>query len=613
MDKNTMLGIYIEYTHEGTHELMSCNSNSSWVKLLGEITELKQIDKPVNQTWSLEVLQKIESGNVIRVICPNAGRNDYICASIYVPWNIVISGKELSSIVSSTRDEIISWRKETSKSRLMELFSKKYDVVDFQRKEHIESPSGIAYRYYGDYYQLHELLENIEQPYYSNYKFVFFVNNKSNILIKTGDDLTKKDLVETVIVTPPGDVDGFAPYMGKTIFNKPLRVAIGESITLSWIRKGYKTISKTTKIIQKDAKLTYPQINEHEVEIPFTAIRVYDEKNRILDADNYRLRINGKSLEQGGEKVYVNFASLKNVRIDVTPNDTDRYEASSDTYDFSNGGYFNVQLERVQLTYEFQFPLRNGRYAPAKFTFRSRLNSCPFKDYSIDGSDNIVTKEWGTNYLKFKPQSRKFWITCLICSIIVLLLGVCGGYALNDFIGGKADNQEISKLTKENADLKSRIKELEKRNYNYAPKGSESNSDEKSVDAAISYIDHNNVWNRTEMEKHEPLKGLWDAMNERRFDDILAYENVLGKSAIFQELVASIKANRHKTFSGNFNTKANDYDITIKPEGNKKGYIKALEDAGTTPTSHQQNSRRGTPKQEKSTEKKDGLFDFLKN
>lgn len=602
MDKYTMLGIYIEYTHAGTHDLMSYNSNSSWVKLQGEITELKQIDKPVNQTWSLEVLQKIESGNIIRVICPNAGRNDYICASIYVPWNIVISGKELSSVVSSTRDEIMSWRKETSKSKLMELFSKKYDVVDFQRKDHIESPSGIAYRYYGDYYQLHELLDNIEQPYYSKYKFVFLVNNKSNILIKTGDDLTKKDLVETVFMTPPGEIDGFAPYIGKTMFNKPLRVAIGESITLSWVRKGYKTIIITTKITQKDAKLTYPQINEHEVEIPFTAIRVYNEKNRILDADNYRLRINGKSLELGGEKVYVNFASLKNVRIDVTPNDTDRYEASSGTYDFSKGGYFNVHLERVQLTYEFQFPLRNGRYAPAKFTFSSRLNSCPFKDYSIDGSDNIVTKERGTNYLKFKPFTRKFWITCLICSIIVLLLGICGGYALNDFIGGKAD-QEVGKL-------KSRNKELEKTNDNYAPKGSESNSDEKSVDAAILYIDNNNVWNRTEMEKHEPLKGLWDAMNKRRFDDILAYGNVLSKSTIFKELEAAITKNRHKPFSGNFNTNPNDFDITIKPDGDKKGYIKALEDAGTTPktkkTSTTSTTKKSQPKEQQKSKTKQG-------
>ena len=250
-------------------------------------------------------------------------------------------------------------------------------------------------------------------------------------------------------------------------------------------------------------------------------------------------------------------------------------------------------------------PLKNDEgYYPIKISGNRKLKNSPVKGYVTEGG--YVTRN-DKNYLRFKPLSRKFWITCLICSIIVLLLGVCGGYALNDFIGGKADNQEVSKLTKENADLKNRIKELEKRNYNYAPKGSESNSDEKSVDAAISYIDHNNVWNRTEMEKHEPLKGLWDAMNERRFDDILAYDNILGKSAIFKELVAAITKNRHKPFSGNFNTNPNDFDITIKPDGDKKGYIKALEDAGTTPKPKKPSTtKKSQPKDQQKSKTKQG-------
>ena len=161
--------------------------------------------------------------------------------------------------------------------------------------------------------------------------------------------------------------------------------------------------------------------------------------------------------------------------------------------------------------------------------------------------------------------------------------------------------KENDALTKENDALKNRIKELEERNYDYAPGGSES----KSVDAAISYIDHNNVWNRTEMEKHKPLKGLWDAMNERRFDNILAYKKVLGKSAIFKELVAAITKNRHKFFSGNFNTNPNDFDITIKPYGNKKGYIKALEDAGTTPRTRKPGPTSPTNKEQPKSEQKD--------
>lgn len=583
MDKYTMLGIYIEYTHEGTHELMSYNSNSSWVKLLGEITELKQIDKPVNQTWSLEVLQKIESGNIIRVICPNAGRNDYICASIYVPWNIVISGKELSSVVSSTRDEIMSWRKETSKSKLMELFSKKYDVVDFQRKDHIESPSGIAYRYYGDYYQLHELLDNIEQPYYSKYKFVFLVNNKSNILIKTGDDLTKKDLVETVIMTPPGEIDGFAPYIGKTMFNKPLRVAIGESITLSWVRKGYKTIDKTTVIAQKNTQLLYPQINEHEVEIPFSAIQVYDEKNHKLNSEEYTVRINGKPLVKDGAKVYVNIASLKSVRVDVTPEDTSIYETSTDTFDLSNGRGRNVQLERVHLTYVFKFPMINNKYKAAEFTFHKRLDTCPFKGFAVE-RDNIVTKEWGDNYLRVKVFNKTRIIKIAIILFVALLLGAVIGWYCTDWAYEKSIKTYESQISTLNLEL-----EQAKQTKPTAKAQVEPKRDEVDWGKIVEYLDKNAKWERSAMEKFAAIQGLWDALNYREFENILQYEEDLKASKTFSKLVKAIKTNE-KSFSGPY-CDDGDTEITISTYIGKLGKIH-------TQTPPQNNKNKGKEQSE---------------
>lgn len=578
-----MLGIYIEYTHEGTHELMSYNSNSSWVKLLGEITELKQIDKPVNQTWSLEVLQKIESGNIIRVICPNAGRNDYICASIYVPWNIVISGKELSSVVSSTRDEIMSWRKETSKSKLMELFSKKYDVVDFQRKDHIESPSGIAYRYYGDYYQLHELLDNIEQPYYSKYKFVFLVNNKSNILIKTGDDLTKKDLVETVIMTPPGEIDGFAPYIGKTMFNKPLRVAIGESITLSWVRKGYKTIDKTTVIAQKNTQLLYPQINEHEVEIPFSAIQVYDEKNHKLNSEEYTVRINGKPLVKDGAKVYVNIASLKSVRVDVTPEDTSIYETSTDTFDLSNGRGCNVQLKRVHLTYVFKFPMINNKYKAAEFTFHKRLDTCPFKGFAVE-RDNIVTKEWGDNYLRVKVFNKTRIIKIAIILFVALLLGAVIGWYCTDWAYEKSIKTYESQISTLNLEL-----EQAKQTKPTAKAQEEPKRDEVDWGKIVEYLDKNAKWERSAMEKFAAIQGLWDALNYREFENILQYEEDLKASKTFSKLVKAIKTNE-KSFSGPY-CDDGDTEITISTYIGKLGKIH-------TQTPPQNNKNKGKEQSE---------------
>lgn len=561
-----MLGIYIEYTHEGTHELMSYNSNSSWVKRLGEITELKQIDKPVNQIWSLEVLQKIESGNIIRVICPNAGRNDYICASIYVPWNIAISGKELSSVVSSTRDEIMSWRKETSKSKLMELFSKKYDVVDFQRKDHIESPSGIAYRYYGDYYQLHELLDNIEQPYYSKYKFVFLVNNKSNILIKTGDDLTKKDLVETVIMTPPGEIDGFAPYIGETMFNKPLRVAIGESITLSWVRKGYKTIDKTTVIAHKNTQLLYPQINEYEVEIPFSAIQVYDEKNHKLNSEKYTVRINGKPLVKDGAKVYVNIASLKSVRVDVTPEDTSIYETSTDTFDMSNGRGCIVQLERVHLTYVFKFPMINNEYEAAEFTFHKRLDTCPFKGFAVE-RDNIVTKEWGDNYLRVKVFNKTRIIKIAIILFVALLLGAVIGWYCTDWAYEKSIKTYESQISTLDFELEQAKKTKPTDKAQVEPK-----RDEVDWGKIIEYLDKNAKWERSAMEKFTAIQGLWDALNYYEFENILKYEEELKGSKTFAILVNAIKANERSL--GDSFCSEGDLVITISNYIGKLGKVK---------------------------------------
>ena len=399
-----------------------------------------------------------------------------------------------------------------------------------------------------------------------------------------------------VVVKSPGNIDSFVPYIGERPFVGQIYAIEGGTIDIEWRRDGYMPIH-TKSTIAPGAKYSVPTPNQYVRVLNYNYIKVVDEwSQRVTDYDLYV----AKQRISKNEDIRISEATLNNVWVEIH---AEGFEPIS--------GHLNltqpVQLKLVKETYAYEFllPLKNEEgYYPIKISGNRKMKNSPVKGYVTE--NGYVTRN-DKNFLRFKPVTRKFWSTCLICSIIVLLLGICGGYALNDFIGGKADNQEVGKLTKENDDLKSRIKELEKRNYNYVPKGSESNSDEKLVDAAISYIDRNNVWNRTEMEKHEPLKGLWDAMNERRFDDILAYENVLGKSAIFKELVAAITKNRHKPFSCNFNTNPNDFDITIKPDGDKKGYIKALEDAGTTPKPKKPSTtKKSQPKDQQKSKTKQG-------
>lgn len=600
---NNKLGLKIVRINQGYTELLEINGDRAWTKNVWDIRkDLENIDN-LDGSSAVLMLTSIDTGHMLTVASLIEGRiTDCISAWIHIPATISVSGKELVELVESAKKEILA--NERNDEKLRQLFSKEYELAPATKMAGGSVGEKCAYRYYGQKakYTLAELLKDMCQSYYKNYKSIFLLDNSTSLRCLSGDNLSDHKVYSMVVIKSPGQVDSFVPYIGEKPFVGQMYAIEGDVINIEWRRDGYMPIH-TSSTITPGAKYSLPTPNQYVRLLPYNYIKITDEWNQRVE--DYELYV-AKKLVNKGADIPISESMLNNVWVEIY---AEGYEPRTGHVNLMQP--VHIKMTKEMYSYEFLLPLKNDEgYYPIKISGNRKVKSSPVKGYVTE--DGYVTRN-DKNYLRFKPFTRKFWITCLICSIIVLLLGVCGGYALNDFIGGKADNQEISKLTKENADLKSRIKELEKRNYNYAPKDSESNSDEKSVDAAISYIDHNNVWNRTEMEKHEPLKGLWDAMNERRFDDILAYENVLGKSAIFQELVASIKANRHKTFSGNFNTKANDYDITIKPEGNKKGYIKALEDAGTTPTSHQQNSRSSTPKQEKSTEKKDGLFDFLKN
>lgn len=591
---NNKLGLKIVRINQGYTELLEINGDRAWTKNVWDIRkDLENIDN-LDGSSAVLMLTSIDTGHMLTVASLIEGRiTDCISAWIHIPATISVSGKELVELVESAKKEILA--NERNDEKLRQLFSKEYELALATKMAGGSVGEKCAYRYYGQKakYTLAELLKDMCQSYYKNYKSIFLLDNSTSLRCLSGDNLSDHKVYSMVVIKSPGQVDSFVPYIGDRPFVGQMYAIEGDVINIEWRRDGYMPIH-TSSTITPGAKFSLPTPNQYVRLLPYNYIKITDEWNQRVE--DYELYV-AKKLVNKGADIPISESMLNNVWVEIY---AEGYEPRTGHVNLMQP--VHIKMTKEMYSYEFLLPLKNDEgYYPIKISGNRKVKSSPVKGYVTE--DGYVTRN-DKNYLRFKPFTRKFWITCLICSIIVLLLGVCGGYALNDFIGGKADNQEISKLTKENADLKSRIKELEKRNYNYAPKGSESNSDEKSVDAAISYIDHNNVWNRTEMEKHEPLKGLWDAMNERRFDDILAYENVLGKSAIFQELVASIKANRHKTFSGNFNTKANDYDITIKPEGNKKGYIKALEDAGTTPTSHQQNSRSSTPKQEKSTEKK---------
>lgn len=579
---NNKLGLKIVRINQGYTDLLEINGDQIWTKNVWDIRkDLESIDN-LDGSSAVLMLTNVDTGRLLTVASLIEGRiGDCINAWIYVPASINITGKELVEIVDIVKKEIFA--NELNDERLTQLFSKSYETMSATRITVKGNVDKCAYRYYGQgaKYTLSELLKDMYQSYYNNYKSVFLLDASTSLRCISGDNLSDQKVYPMVVVKSPGQIDSFVPYVGNHPFVGQMYAVEGDVIKIEWRRNGYQSI-QTETIVCQDIKFSFPLFNQYIRVIPFDTIRVVDECNQPIR--EYEVYI-AKKLIEFGRSIAIKEYAINNVSLEIY---AEGFEPISVNVNLTQP--VKIKMVKESYSYEFMLPLKNEEgYYPIKISGNRELKNSPVKGYVTE--NGYVTRN-DKNYLRFKPFTRKFWITCLICSIIVLLLGICGGYALNYFIEGTVDrdSEKVVKLTKENDDLKSRIKELEK-TKNYALK-----------EAAISYVEYNNVWNRTEMEKHEPLKGLWDAMNERRFNDILAYENVLGKSAIFKELVAAINKNRHKFFSGNFNTKANDYDITIKPEGNKKGYIKALEDAGMTSTTT--TTKKSQPKDQQTSKPK---------
>lgn len=585
---NNKLGLKIVRINQGYTDLFEINGDQVWTKNVWDIRkDLENIDN-LDGSSAVLMLTSVDTGHILTVASLIEGRiTDCISAWIYVPASINIAGKELVEIVDAVKKEILA--NERNDERLTQLLSKTYESAPASRITTKSNGEKCAYRYYGQKakYTLAELLKDMCQSYYKNYKSIFLLDNSTSLKCLSGDNLSDHKVYSMVVIKSPGQVDSFVPYIGEQPFVGQMYAIEGDVINIEWRRDGYMPIH-TSSTITPGAKYSLPTPNQYVRLLPYNYIRITDEWNQRVE--DYELYV-AKKLVNKGADIPISESMLNNVWVEIY---AEGYEPRSGHVNLMQP--VHIKMTKEMYSYEFLLPLKNDEgYYPIKISGNRKVKSSPVKGYVTE--DGYVTRN-DKNYLRFKPFTRKFWITCLICSIIVLLLGVCGGYALNDFIGGKADNQEVSKLTKENTELKNRIKELEKSNYNYTPKGATNNNEDYSLDAAVSYLDNNNKWNRTEMEKFDDLKGLWDALNERLFDDIIKYEAKLKQSVTFSKVLQAVKANKHKNFAKPY---SNDYDIRIHPEqGVSNGYINALNVVQASSS-----SKKGGTKSKKQEVKKD--------
>lgn len=552
---NNKLGLKIVRIKQGYSDLLEINGDQIWTKNIWDIRkDLENIDN-LDGSSAVLMLTSVDTGHILTISSLIEGRStDCISAWIHVPASINIAGKELVEIVEVVKKEILA--NERNDDRLTQLLSKSYESAPATKITTKCNGEKCAYRYYGQgkTYVLSELLDNMYQSYYKDYKCIFLLDNSSNLRCLQGDNLSDQKVYSMVVVESPGNKDSFVPYIGEKPFIGQMYAVEGDVIVIEWRRKGYQLITTET-VVGRNIKIKWslPSQNQYMRVIPYETIRVVDERKQPMH--KYHMYLENKEIRHGSS-ITINESIIRNVFIKINAEGFEPFEGKRDL-SLSQG--ITIELVKETYAYEFQLPLKNKKeYYPITISSDRKMNSSPVKGYVTENGH--VTRH-DKNRLQFQPFTRKFWIISLICSIIVLLLGFSGGYAIRHYIEGKADKEKINKLIEENNKLKKEIKEL--KNLDSIE------IDNQTILAAISYLDSHSVWNRTEMEKFVAIQGLWDALNEREFEKILHYEKELKKSKIFSKLVKAIKTTQ-RSFSAPYCDEG-DTEITISIYMSKLG------------------------------------------
>ena len=571
---NNKLGLKIVRINQGYTDLFEINGDQKWTKNVWDIRkDLENIDN-LDGSSAVLMLTSIDTGHILTVASLIEGRiTDCISAWVYVPASINISGKELVEIVDAVKKEVLA--NERNDEKLSQLFSKIYESAPAAKITPKSAGEKCAFRYYGQgaKYTLSELLKDMCQSYYKNYKSVFLLDNCTKLRCLSGDNLSDHKVYSMIVVKSPGKIDSFVPYIGKQIFSTDVYAIEGDVINVEWKQNGFKTITKSFSVA-KGVECPIPTRNEYMMVIDYNVIQVLDEKSG-KEINNYNLRINGCDIPCG-QRVAISIDAIAQSRVEIY---SEGYEEWVKTYDLRRQHV--VYMKKKSFAYSFVLLSKNHKEIHIEYPTKGFLEECPIEGYRPYRGKLDPYRD---NWLEYKPFTKSVKIILSIIFAVILIIGVGAGWFLADYLNEKEISnykKQISTLTYDlnNSKKSTHVEQRQEPQQPEAP----------NWEQVIEYLDKNAKWERSAMEKFAAIQGLWDALNYREFENILQYEEDLKASKTFSKLVKAIKTNE-KSFSGPY-CDDDDTEITISTYISKLGRV-------TQTTSPQNDKNKGKEQSE---------------
>lgn len=561
------IGIAIKSTSAGSGQPSVINGGD-WTKRVIDVRDILKHVPSMASDHSIVVVfaSYTEDACLITVARTVSGRPwDNVSGWIHIPSNLVISGQEVSSIISKVK-KIISASELPEESELKAVFSTEYASKGVSARYDASKKDGKFAKRNTVLYSLEELLgEYRYQSYYSEYNAVFLVSDVD--AITDAVDLSAKPLSALITLMPPTTKE-IQDKLGRFVtlrltsgqpFNDAILLNKNQNITLIAERDGYEPISFMLTAETDGQKCVLPK-TVWSKKISTANFDVKSESGKDL---NDRVKISVNDVDITTRPYTFSEDECENAYVVITANGYDTFKSK---VRLLGNNRLSIVLDRKIEEFRKKIHLKNGSTGEISIAGKgiNRYES-PIKGYIENNG-----------YLEYMPGN--VWLQRLIgfgvavaLWLIVLFIGWWNSVEFqtsSDFPWIETVSKAAKRTTIETQSQYAIDNSQNVENTDNATVAQTSPTDHS---AAISYLDSHDVWEKSELEKYPDLQGLFDDLNNMEtFRLGYTWEEKLKESSNFKKVAKVAKKNFDKGWNPKqgphnptFNTSPEYYRINL--------------------------------------------------
>lgn len=561
------LGIVIQAAEQGNQEIFQRNKEESWANSIHELRKAMNglTFSKDNSEPAIYVEFLGQEGYLLALAFPDHGGSratDNITVWVHVPAMCDIPDVEMVKVIEQIKEVA-----KTGNFVSSPIFNKIADETYQDKGVLLPAVSTICSdpnaSKYGvrrlSNFTLKELFgNNIAQHEYAKYKGIFLLNKS----VGFGNDFEEigAELKEVHTLPAPKSQEGFEPYIdvaGKDVpFTKAVEFPDGADVHIEWRKEGYRAISKSAKVTEKEEDFQ-------------NSIKINAEKDIYREVHRDKIKVfgsDGKSIESF--EVWLKDLLQVDPIIKVPTRNACPITIKADGYEdkevrlkdlISDKG---IKLEKESYTYRFALEGSKEEYI---LTTQRRLTKSPIKYYSAYD----VISEKGVNKLSYDGIWQKVMYFGIGFGACLLAIGLCVGW--NVFVMDREfkfeDKQETGLTAPQDEGYT--LTDMQK---------------------AFNYLESNDTWHKDSLDRFDATRGLFDELNEFEVNKIKDRNATLNNDKLGKivEALEQIPADsRPGTHDGKYNTK-DDKQININ------NYINSINNTATpqsqtTPSVPQQN------------------------